>query len=110
MYRLGSSLEKVYYPHLYKYNLFDRKNGKKVGTLWRLAKCKYEKISGSHKEHLFFDKEIFVLQGKEEKFLNIKSYGEVLRYLNGIYFPNDELFIDSKNISEEMFVFHGKKY
>lgn len=99
LYRLASTLEKVYDPHLYRYRLWDRLTDKTIAELWRLAPCKYCKLGGSHMLHTPFIKEHFVLvcEGKEEVLI-CEKYVEVLRELNNRWFKDDNPVTDTKNI------------
>ncbi len=99
MYRLASTLVKVYDPHLYHYRIWDRLTDKTLGDLWRLAPCKYSKISGSHKKHNPFIKEHFVFVSETgEEVINLDKYAGVLKFLNDRYFKDDNLVADTKNI------------
>ena len=98
MYRLASTLVKVYNPHLYHYRIWDRLTDKTLGDLWRLAPCKYSKISGSHMTHAPFIKEHFVYVSEAgEEVINLDKYGGVLKFLNDRYFKDDNPVCDMEN-------------
>lgn len=98
MYRLGTTLVHVEYPHLYSYKLFDRLTNKEVGTITRLCKCKYSMQNGNiHCYHQGFSDEytaVELLDGREFSYKN-KQFGKVLKEIN------EEVFGFNRYIKEQ---------